>query len=721
MKHFVKICAFIAIASLLFACKTDNKGTGSTNQNNEKDSEKVVKCYFSVVDNAGGSLTAKIDGKEETSTSPIEVKKGQTILFTATPNEGWEVESWTGVSATEKTATLEVSDVSKDLNVAVKFKNTDGKSYTISWVTEGRGIIIAKNESENKMIYVSHATVKAGVAISLKASHDPGWLFEGWEGEGYTKEALDTDGFPKIKIVASKDTVIKAKFVRPKRTITFGDVSTDGKKGGTVTAVIRGETTPLTSPASVEEGKEIIFEASMEIGYKFVEWEGASPLQDELKASLVVGSAGATVTAKFAPLNGETYTIAFSVVNTEGGKLEAKLKDSTDPLTSPSTQSYGKRIIFTATPETGYVVKEWKGVIVDPPNGKKAEIFVSKNMNITVEFVASSSAPKNYEELIEVPTPTEAIVGKNSENPLPNTRPYYKGVFIEGRSVKLSPYKIGKYEVAYKLWKEVFDWAKENGYSFANNGLGIAEEAPVINVTWRDAIIWCNAYTHKKNNSEAECVYRKSSTDATVLKNATRDDECDVVFADISKKGFRLPTDAEWEFAARYQGSDATNATAYGDIYLTNLDSASGAKKPLGFRGVKFNGAVVADDAEATWEELKAECFRVAVFNLYFNKTQQTDKTIPNKVVACGSKDANALGIHDMAGNAYEWCFDLYEEIKTGVVENPIGPETSEDGRILRGGSIESAMVGEVLVGYRMSYFSDNYCPSHGFRVVCTK
>ena len=297
---------------------------------------------------------------------------------------------------------------------------------------------------------------------------------------------------------------------------------------------------------------------------------------------------------------------------------------------------------------------------------------------------------------IKITPPAKGIVGVDPDYTLPGNQAWWKGVFIKDRKVKLSPYKLGKTEVTYEVWHEVLTWAESNGYVFANKGKegsggteGAApteagKKEPVTTISWRDCIVWCNAYT-AKTMGEGECVYRKSKTDIAVLKNATDTAACDAAYADMSKKGFRLPTEAEWEYAARWQGSDKTNAVQYGDVWLTKLNSASGAKDK--------------------WDT--AETGEVAWYNV-----NSGYKTHP-----VGEKRANALGLHDMSGNVWEWCFDWYDTIAAENVTDPQGA-ASGTGRVLRGGSWLINANG-CAVGVRFINSPDRRINILGFRLAC--
>ena len=113
------------------------------------------------------------------------------------------------------------------------------------------------------------------------------------------------------------------------------------------------------------------------------------------------------------------------------------------------------------------------------------------------------------------------------------------------RVVKVGTFYMDKYVVTKALWDDIYQWAVTNGYDFDNQGFGKGFDHPVHSVNWYDCVKWCNARSEKElppvyfTDPERTFLYKKGECD---IKN-------DCVRWDAD--GYRLPTEAEWEKAAR--------------------------------------------------------------------------------------------------------------------------------------------------------------------------
>ena len=188
-------------------------------------------------------------------------------------------------------------------------------------------------------------------------------------------------------------------------------------------------------------------------------------------------------------------------------------------------------------------------------------------------------------------------------------------------SVTLSDYYIGETEVTQELWEAVMG---SNPSNFSGN-----PQRPVELVSWND----CQEFITQLNQ--------------------------------LTGKNFRLPTEAEWEYAAR--GGDRS-------------------------QGYKYSGSNTIGNV--VW--------------YYDNSNSQTHNV---KI-----KSPNELGIYDMSGNVYEWCQDWYGNYSSGSQTNPTGP-SSGSYRVLRGGGWCSD-AGNCRVSTRSNYDPDYWFNLIGFRLA---
>lgn len=263
-----------------------------------------------------------------------------------------------------------------------------------------------------------------------------------------------------------------------------------------------------------------------------------------------------------------------------------------------------------------------------------------------------SHMPKDYKEMVYVASGTFEMGSLDGLSP----NKHVHEVFLDS-------YYIGKYEVTQKVWKEVM------GY---NPSLTIGDARPVERINWYDAIEFCNQLSIREGLTPCY-VINKDKWDPN--NKVTKDKIKWIVTCDFSANGYRLPTEAEWEFAAR------------GGILS---------------KGYPYSGSDDVSDVAGIWEGT--------------NKDIRFTNTI-------GSKKANELGINDMSGNVSEWCWDWFgwNYYKDSPLINPKGMETSIIGRIVRGGSaFHTKMESSGLVYIRGSQNPSLRWRNIGLRLVRT-
>jgi formylglycine-generating enzyme required for sulfatase activity len=327
---------------------------------------------------------------------------------------------------------------------------------------------------------------------------------------------------------------------------------------------------------------------------------------------------------------------------------------TTQPASSAITSGSTATLTVTATGTAPLSYQWYQGAVgtTTTPIGTNSASFTTPALTATTSYwvKVSNSAGNVNSSLVTV------TVGSSTQADLAliPAGSFQMGDNLDGNpdanspvvSVTVSAFYIGKTEMKKGLWDDVRTWAVANGYWDLATGEGEQSDLPVVNVSWWDVVKWCNARSQKEGLTPCYTV------GGAVMKTGTTHPT-----VNWSANGYRLPTEAEWEKAAR--------------------GGVSGKRFPWGTDTISHSQA-----------NYKASKY------FYYDSSGNVNNYHPGYATGSlpytalvGNFAANGYGLHNMAGNVSEWCWDWYGA--STYVNGATDPRGAASGafRVNRGGS----------------------------------
>jgi formylglycine-generating enzyme len=295
-------------------------------------------------------------------------------------------------------------------------------------------------------------------------------------------------------------------------------------------------------------------------------------------------------------------------------------------------------------------------------------------INYTIQTARRLTGPSNWVDYIQVPVSNTTVTHRLYDPHPPSEMAFIPaGSFTMGNcmdtnegnayelplhTVYVSAFYIDRCKVTKALWDEVKVWSAGNGYSYVNPGSGKASTHPVQRINWYDCVKWCNARSQKEGLTP--CYYNESGLTSVYTNGQV------TPYVKWTADGYRLPTEAEWEKAAR--GGASGHRFPWSDT-----DSIAHGQANY------YSDSHYAYDISLTrnWHP----AFLVGAMPY----------TSP-----VGYFLANGYGLYDMAGNVWEWCWDWYGIAwysDAGARQNDTRGPASGTERVMRGGSFYDSAV----------------------------